>query len=543
MDALDTTSSAVDSAVTDPAILSTVKPVADSQTIASKKTIVADEVSTLFVESVPIGFARRFGVLGFTTENNVMTVAVGHTDSLHALDKITALLGVATEPVWVEDAITQQAINEAYGARDSGVDTVIENLAEASVESLVDELSSSGDLLDSAAASPVTRLVNLILLEAVKRRASDVHIQPLDQLLQIRMRIDGVLYDYIQPPHSLLEKIVSRIKVMGRMNIAEKRLAQDGRTTVKVGDKTIDLRISSLPTSYGERIVLRLLDKSARLYRLPELGMSDRDMTTFSALIQRTHGLFLVTGPTGSGKSTTLYAALQQLNHKELNILTLEDPIEYQLPGISQTQVSEKKGMTFSTGLRTVLRQDPDVIMVGEIRDEETARMAIQSSLTGHLVFSTLHTNDASGAVARLLDLGVEPYLVAGSLIGVLAQRLVRCVCKQCSKPRITTRRDVDLLQLSEQRLGETVCESSGCDHCNDTGYRDRAGIFELLVSHDALQDLIVHGARSHEIKEIACSHGMRTLRDDAIDKLFQGVTTMEEVIRVTQNENSEVRD
>ena len=287
-------------------------------------------------------------------------------------------------PVLVPAEVIAAAINEAYRRQEARVEAVIDGIDAAEDGELATVLS-GGDLLDNDTASPVIRLVNLILLEAVKRRASDVHIQAFEDRLQVRLRIDGVLYDYVQPPKRLHDEIVSRIKVIGRMNIAEKRLAQDGRTTVSVGDRIVDLRISSLPTSYGERVVLRLLDKSARLYALPELGMSERDLETFRRLIRRTHGIVLVTGPTGSGKSTTLYAALQELNCKELNILTLEDPIEYELPGISQTQVSDKKGMTFATGLRTVLRQDPDVIMVGEIRDQETARMAIQSSLTGHL--------------------------------------------------------------------------------------------------------------------------------------------------------------
>ncbi len=377
----------------------------ESRQTPSRKTIAPEEVCPRFMERVPIGFARRFGILGLTQRNGLLPVAVSSRDSLHAIDKVSVLLGIPTSPVFVDEHVLHQAINQAYGLQRSGVETVIEALQDETTITVLDELSRPRDLLDSAAAAPVTKLVNLILFDAARRRASDVHVQPYEDKLQVRFRVDGVLYDYVQPPKLLLDEIVSRIKVMGKMNIAEKRLAQDGRTTVMVGDKTIDLRISTLPTCYGERVVLRLLDKSARLYRLPELGMSVQDLDLFRRLVRQTHGIVLVTGPTGSGKTTTLYAALQELNRRELNILTLEDPIEYQLPGISQTQVSYKKGMTFATGLRTVLRQDPDVIMVGEIRDQDTARMAIQSSLTGHLVFSTLHTNDAAGAVARLIVL------------------------------------------------------------------------------------------------------------------------------------------
>ncbi|MEK6674484.1 MAG: type II secretion system ATPase GspE [Planctomycetota bacterium] len=503
----------------------------------SPRGISTDDVSQDFVRRVPIAFARRFGVLGLKAENGCQLVAVSEKSMLAALDKLAVLLGKPTRPVFVDEDVLRRMISEAYGRQASGVEQVIEALPGADPLMLVDELSRSGDLLDTTGSSPVTKLVNLVLFEAVKRRASDVHVQPFEDHLQIRLRIDGVLYDYVCPPTHLLDEIVSRIKVMGKMNIAEKRLAQDGRTTVKVGDKTIDLRISTLPTSFGERVVLRLLDKSARLYRLPELGMSERDLVEFRELITRTSGIVLVTGPTGSGKSTTLYAALQELNCKELNVLTLEDPIEYQLPGISQTQVSDKKGMTFATGLRHVLRQDPDVIMVGEIRDQETARMAIQSSLTGHLVFSTLHTNDAAGAVARLLDLGVEPYLVSGSLLGVLAQRLVRRVCEHCKAPRALTPGDVDLWQLSPTVVGSTVYEAIGCERCHQTGYHERMGIFELLRISEEVRELLHHQPQTRLLKEAARKAGMTTLHEDGVRKWLSGTTTLDEVCRVTTAE------
>jgi general secretion pathway protein E len=462
-----------------------------------------------------------------------MPVGGSSPASFVALDKITCLLGAGTEPVAADPELVQQLINEAYGAKESGIQTVITDLQ--SVPSDLDsQLGPGRDLLDSAAASDVTKLVNLVLLDAVKRRASDVHVQPFEDRLLIRLRIDGVLYDYVQPPRHLQDEIASRIKVMGRMNIAEKRLAQDGRTTVKVGDKVVDLRISSLPTCYGERLVLRLLDKSARLYRLPELGMEREELEQFRALIQRNHGIILVTGPTGSGKSTTLYAALQELNSKELNIVTLEDHIEYQLPGISQTQVTDKKGMTFATGLRTVLRQDPDIIMVGEIRDLETARMAIQSSLTGHLVFSTLHTNDAAGAIARLMDLGVESYLVAGSLLGVLAQRLLRKVCVHCRRGRELTTAEGDAFSIAP---GSLVYDAVGCTECQHTGYHDRVGIFEFLRVTERLHDLLATNPKSSAIKSAARGERMRTLREDAVAKMLAGLTTLEEVMRMTHSD------
>lgn len=505
-----------------------------SDSADAPRAIGPDEAEPRFVARVPIAFARRFGVLGLRSDNGVMPVAIASRDSLHALSKISTLLGVPTQSVFVEESALRRAIHQAYGQQETNAEAVVADLGEESAETLLDSMTSSPDLLDSAGASPVTKLVNLILLEAVKRRASDVHVQPFEDRLQIRLRIDGVLYDYLQPPRRLHEEITSRIKVMGKMNIAEKRLPQDGRTTVTVGDKSVDLRISSLPTHFGERVVLRLLDKSARLYRLSELGMSTRDQAHFRTLIQRTHGIVLVTGPTGSGKTTTLYAALQELDCKELNIVTLEDPIEYQLPGISQSQTHDKKGMTFATGLRTVLRQDPDVIMVGEIRDQETARMAIQSSLTGHLVFSTLHTNDAPGAVARLLDLGVEPYLVAGSVLGVLAQRLVRRVCDACARHRPITDADRALLGASNASRTEVIPEAVGCERCHQTGYRDRVGVFELLLVGDELQGLITTHPQSKEVKSSARRGGMTTLREDAVRKALAGETTIEEVLRAT---------
>jgi len=496
-----------------------------------------DRPSKLFLDRVPIGFARRFGVLGLDSENGCLPVAVTASSPRHALAKISVLLGLAPIPIIVDEEKLSAAINRAYRQRDSVVEQVIDDLGVETISAVVEQLDAGSDLLDTDGHSPITRLVNVVLLEAVKRRASDVHVQAFEDHLQVRLRIDGVLYDYVRPPKKQLDEIVSRIKVMGRMNIAEKRLPQDGRTSVLIGDKPVDLRISTLPTSYGERVVVRLLDKSARLYRLAELGMQDRDLNVFRGMIRQSHGIILVTGPTGSGKSTTLYAALQELDSRELNILTLEDPIEYQLTGISQTQVSHKKGMTFASGLRTVLRQDPDVIMVGEIRDQETARMAVQSSLTGHLVFSTLHTNDAAGAVSRLLDLDVEAHLVAGSLLGVLAQRLVRRVCGTCATSEPITSAQREFLGTTGAALNGNVRTAVGCPECHKTGYLDRVGIFELLRVTDEFHDLICAKPKSRDIKSAAVKSGMTTLRQDAVRKLESGVTTIDEVLRVTRED------
>jgi general secretion pathway protein E len=347
--------------------------------------------------------------------------------------------------------------------------------------------------------------------------------------------VDGILFDLLEPPKALQQEIVSRVKVMGGMNIAERRLPQDGRATVEVGDRLIDLRIATLPTCFGERVVIRLLDKSARLYRLDDLGMPAAVRQSFGELIRNDHGIVLVTGPTGSGKSTTLYAALQEINSQELNVLTLEDPIEYRLEGISQTQINEKKGMTFASGLRNVLRQDPDVIMVGEIRDGETAEIAIHASLTGHLVFSTLHTNDAAGAITRLLDMGIEPFLVASSLVAIVAQRLVRILCSACRQSYHPSPDELAKLGVSAERASATTWfRAGGCPECLSTGYRGRIGIYEILVLDDELRALVLAKTDANSIKARAMERGMRTLREDGAQKVMSGITTTEEVLRVT---------
>ena len=488
-----------------------------------------------FVSRVPIGFARQHRILGLAGGDGRIRLAVGDLVSWQQVAVVGKVLGRSVEPVFAAPEDILAAINFAYQQQSGQVQETIEALDRGQVLDEVARLRHSEDLLDVATRAPVIRLVNLMLFEAVKQRASDLHVQPYEDKLVVRFRIDGVLYDFFTPPKALQEEIVSRVKVMGGMNIAEKRLAQDGRATVEVGDRIVDLRIASLPTSFGERVVIRLLDKSIRLYKLGELGMNDHALGEFSRIIGLDHGIVLVTGPTGSGKTTTLYAALQEINATQTNILTLEDPIEYRLEGISQTQVNEKKGMTFASGLRHVLRQDPDIIMVGEIRDAETTRMAIQSALTGHLVFSTLHTNDAAGAVARLLDLGAEPYLVASSLVAVLAQRLVRRVCPKCARPQRVS--DSDCLRWGMDRAaleGANLRKGAGCDHCLNTGYRDRVGIFELLVVDEAVQTEILRRATASAVRARALEAGMRTLRQDGMAEAAAGVTTLDEVARVT---------
>lgn len=491
--------------------------------------------SAEFVERIPISFAREHCILGLADEGGRLPVLIGELCHWPQVDVVARFLGRAVEPRFAPPAQIVSAINTAYQQQSGQAQQLLESLDQREVLAEIAQLGEREDLLDVTGRAPVIKLVNLILFEAVKGRASDVHVQPYEDRLVVRMRIDGVLCDAFDVPKGLQEEVVSRIKVLGHMNIAEKRLPQDGRATVQMGDRMVDLRIASLPTSYGERVVLRVLDKSARLYTLAQLGMEPREMAAFRELIGLEHGMILVTGPTGSGKSTTLYAALQEINTKDRNVLTLEDPIEYQLEGISQTQINEKKGMTFARGLRNVLRQDPDIIMVGEIRDQETAVMAIQSALTGHLVFSTLHTNDAASAVTRLLDLGIEPYLVASSLTAVLAQRLVRRVCPQCAAPQPPSAVDLQQLGISRSELGvEQVWRGKGCPACRLSGFRERLGIYELLLVDDAIRTRIQGRANATEIRDAAVEKGMRLLREDGLMKIRSGATTIDEVNRVT---------
>jgi general secretion pathway protein E len=487
-----------------------------------------------FVQNYPIAFARRHEIVLASRPGAPSQLVMASLRSWHHLDVVRRLISPNIQPAFAPSAEITRAINTAYQQQSGQVQNLIDSLDGASSEE-GSRLASAEDLLDVANRPPVIQLVNLMLFEAVQAGASDIHVQPFETRVAVRLRIDGVLFDSIEIPKDMQEEVISRIKILGKMNIAEKRLPQDGRATVQIADRLIDLRIASLPSSHGERVVVRLLDKSARLYTLTELGMDGSTLDKFRDVIHLEHGLVLVTGPTGSGKSTTLYAALQEINTKEFNVVTLEDPIEYQLDGISQTQINVKKGMTFATGLRNVLRQDPDIIMLGEIRDHETAVMAIQSALTGHLVFSTLHTNDAASAVTRMLDLGIEPYLLSSSLLSVMAQRLVRRVCAKCSTEQVISEDDRKLLVESEATQSLAVLKAGeGCEACRKTGFRGRLGIFELLTVNDAVRDLIQTRANATAIRDVAIASGMRILRDDGLAKVAAGLTTPSEVQRVT---------
>ncbi len=498
-----------------------------------------DTVPKEFIEKIPANYAQQHYLIATRADEDApIKVIIASPLDIDAVDNISKMLGEAVEPAISTKTNITAAIDIAYEQRSSVVEEVAEELDSQNLDRLVDEVASSDDLLDVVNRPPVIRLVNDIFFRALQMRASDIHIHPFENKIQIRYRVDGILYDTLSLNRNVLPLVISRIKVMAGMDIAERRMPQDGRTSVRMGQREIDLRVSTVPTSYGERCVLRILDKSAGVFKLEELGLAKEDLATFDSLLHRSHGVIFVTGPTGSGKSTTLYASLNRLNSSEKNIMTVENPIEYQLDGISQMQVAQKKGMTFITALRHILRQDPDVIMVGEVRDQETARMAIQSSLTGHLVFSTLHTNDSAGSVSRLIDLGVEPYLVSSSLIAVLAQRLVRRVCMNCRQEYKPNERELRELGLSDEMLKDaTFYMGSGCDKCFNTGYKGRVGIYELLLITDQLRDLINKQESAGVIKKAAIDAGLKTLRMDGANKVISGETTISEVLRVTQSD------
>jgi general secretion pathway protein E len=486
------------------------------------------------VSKVPIAFYRQHKVFPIVYTDGSVKVAMTDPLNLQPLDDLAVFLGVPVEPVLSNEREVIGAINRFYDRETGSTEQVMQDLEDEDLGAIASEIEETDDLLDLASEAPVIRLVNSILTQAVRARASDIHIEPFERELKVRYRIDGILYNILYPPRRLQAAISSRIKVMANLNIAERRLPQDGRIRIRVGEKDVDIRVSVVPTAFGERIVLRLLDKTSMLLGLEEIGMGEETFTRYSRLIKRSNGIILVTGPTGSGKTTTLYATLHKINSPELNIITIEDPIEYQLNGIGQIQVNPRIDLTFANGLRSILRQDPDIIMVGEIRDRETAEIAIQASLTGHLVFSTLHTNDAAGAVTRLLDMGVEAFLVSSSVLAILAQRLVRVICKECKepyRPEIALAKELGL----DPAFDGVFYRGKGCGACFQTGFRGRSGVYELLVIDDSIRSLIMSGADSSVIKRQAIKQGMLTLLQDGARNVVKGVTTADEILRVTQ--------
>ncbi len=425
------------------------------------------------------------------------------------------------------------AINIIYDMNRDSAEQLVQDM-EDNESMIISEIEGTADLLDDTSDAPIIKLVNHIISQAAKARASDIHVEPYQDSFKVRYRVDGILYDLLTPPKSIQAALTSRIKVMSNMNIAEKRLPQDGRLQVKIGDQDIDVRISTIPTSFGERVVLRLLNKSSSLLELSELGMAPERLAQLKRLVTSPNGIILVTGPTGSGKTTTLYAVLSSINKPDINIITIEDPVEYQLKGISQIQVNPKIELTFARGLRSIVRQDPDVILVGEIRDRETAEIAVQSALTGHLVFSTLHTNDSASAITRLVDIGVEPFLISSSVLAVAAQRLVRTLCTECKEAYIPEKIMMEGIGITPEQLEQhTVYRATGCPKCFHTGYRGRVSIIEIMELDEILKSTILKTYDSNVIKNAAT--GMVTLRQDGVDKILKGLTTIEEVLRVTR--------
>ncbi len=501
--------------------------------------IAAGDVDAEMLATLPMQFARKNLVLPLKREADGVVVAVGDPRALGPLDDLRVLYGAPVRPVVVPPDALTDAINRAYDLASGSAADLMGGLEEERLDLIATELEEPRDLLEASDEAPIIRLVNSLLFQAVKDRASDIHIEPFERVLTVRFRIDGILYDVISPPKRFQPVITSRVKVMAGLDIAEKRLPQDGRIRTKVAGKDIDVRVSVIPTAYGERVVMRLLDRAATLLGLEELGLTGRGLALVDRLIRQSHGIVLVTGPTGSGKTTTLYAALSTINSTERNIITIEDPIEYQLQGVGQMQVNPKIELTFANGLRSILRQDPDVIMVGEIRDSETAEIAIQAALTGHLVFSTLHTNDSASAVTRLVEMGTEPFLVSSSVLAVMAQRLLRRVCEHCRRVlRPTTELLAEIGLTPEQASGQTLyAGGAGCPACKETGYRGRTGIHELLVVDDDVRALIMKNADAAAIRRAAATAGMVTLREDGAAKVLAGETTIEEVLRVTQED------
>ena len=480
---------------------------------------------------LPFSFARRFGVA--ITGNEVQGGLEAVCRGAPSLATLAEVRRFASQPVrlrLVGEAEFEKVLSAAYARDASEARQMVEDMGdELDLVSLANAVPETEDLLEQEDDAPIIRLINALLAEAIRENASDIHIETFEKDLVVRFRVDGVMREVVRPKRQLAPLLVSRIKVMARLDIAEKRLPQDGRIGLRIGGREVDVRVSTMPVGNGERVVLRLLDKQAGRLRLANLGMSEGELGRIRELVHRPHGILLVTGPTGSGKTTTLYASLSELSRRTINILTVEDPIEYNLEGVGQTQVNLKADMTFARGLRAILRQDPDVVMVGEIRDLETAEIAVQASLTGHLVLSTLHTNTAVGSVTRLVDMGVEPFLLASSLVGCLAQRLVRVLCMDCRTQRSATAGELEFLQMGSAM----VFAAAGCEACGQTGYRGRTGIYELVVIDEALQGLIHDRAPEQDLAQ----HARRScggIQDDGRAKILAGVTSLEEVLRVT---------
>jgi len=473
---------------------------------------------------IPENIAKKYKLIPLSLEGNKLTVAMANTFDVIALDEIQKITGAYVEALSATESDISNAIEQHYGMKGDSPDLLEEIIRMAESGSLSEE--------DLAKQSPIIRLVDQLITKGVKDTATDIHIEPEEKTLRVRYRIDGILQSGPSIPKSLQASTTARIKIMSNLNISENRLPQDGKIGFYMGKNKIDLRVSTFPTVLGEKVVLRILDKSKLILGLGKLGFTTENLSIFKNLLKRSNGIILVTGPTGSGKTTTLYSALSYINSIEKNIVTLEDPVEYELPLICQSQINIKAGLTFAAGLRSILRQDPDIILVGEMRDAETAEMAIRSALTGHLVFSTLHTNDSAGTIPRLLDMGMEPFLIASSIVGIMAQRLIRLICKDCKE---TYEPEEEILEQLDIKRGEQkFYRGKGCKKCNSTGYKGRFALFEILTVTPKIKKLIIDRAESNILLKAAREEGMLTLYEDALQKAYQGRTTIEEVLRVT---------
>jgi general secretion pathway protein E len=518
-----------------------------------------DNFTTDFTNLVPIQFLKKYVMVPIEENNQISDpenslsqndrqnaatdvqssaciIAINDPVAFQPLDDLVRVIGLDDYKLVLstKDAIFT-AINVSYDLGRDSAEQLVQDMEENG-SSIISEIEETADLLDDISDAPIIKLVNHIISQSVKARASDIHIEPYQDSFKVRYRVDGILYDLLSPPKWIQPALISRIKVMAKMNIAEKRLPQDGRFDVKIGNQEIDVRVATIPISFGERVVLRLLNKSGSLLSLSELGLAPDKLDLLESLARSPNGIILVTGPTGSGKTTTLYAILSSINKPDINIITIEDPIEYQLKGISQIQVNPKIDLTFARGLRSIVRQDPDVILVGEIRDPETAEIAVQSALTGHLVFSTLHTNDSAGAITRLVDIGVEPFLISSSVLAVAAQRLVRTLCSDCKQPYAPDDATLKSIGITmDQFQGSTIFKAKGCENCLNTGYKGRTSIFELMPLGSQLKNVILKTYDSNQIKNEALKLNMVTLRMDGIQKILSGISTVEEILRVTQ--------
>ncbi|TWT73433.1 Type II/IV secretion system protein [Posidoniimonas polymericola] len=492
------------------------------------------------VELVPESVARENYIIPLAEEDDALKVLISDPNDIETIDKLQFILNRKINIALATKESIIEAINRNYGqGMDESADSMLQEFTDTAIDFTETETESDDDDEDvDEASAPIVRLVQLMIAEAVQLRASDIHVEPFEDRVRIRYRIDGVLVERDSPPRRLLGALLSRIKILAKMDIAERRRTQDGRIKITAGGKELDLRVSMLPTNHGQSCVMRLLDKDNIKIGVRQLGLSEKDFATFRNLIRRPNGILLVTGPTGSGKTTTLYASLNELNRPDRKIITAEDPVEYYLPGVNQVEVKHNIGLDFALIIRAMLRQAPNVILVGEMRDYETASMGIQASLTGHLVFSTLHTNDAPGAVTRMVDMGVPAYLVAGSVIGIMAQRLVRVVCSKCKQPYTPTENELAAAGITPEMAADaTFMKGRGCNHCGGGGYRGRLGVYELMVMTGPIRELAFKGASTQEIKRTAIKNGMTTLYDDAIQKVLAGITTIEEVFRVAKKD------